>query len=186
MRSITCFHLGQVWYPSRSRTYARPAERPLGWGWGSLRCGAGDGWDQWRLPRYTLGFFLQRAPHDWEYYEMNCVKIISSSFNLHKEQPCVASWFLDMSCYQGNSLVFLATNQACSVRHMVLFMTVGDKCGAGKPSDISEDKRGALLKHFFHIFYKCVNVCGPQRRTWHLSSEPMTPWTLQHKKIPTP
>lgn len=39
----------------------------------------------------------------------------------------------------GKQHCFLS-NQACSVRHMVLFMTEEDKCGAGEANYISEDR----------------------------------------------
>lgn len=63
-----------------------------------------------------------------------CV-IITPLFDLHLEQPCVVLIFR-RAMLSGQQSCFLS-NQTCSPRHMVLFMTEGDKCGAGEPSNIS-------------------------------------------------
>lgn len=141
---IFCIHLLQVWNPPSGRPYAWPAERPLGWGWCSLWYRPGDGRDQRRLPRWKiLGKNISVGLITATYLSIYliiildelCV-IITPLFHLHLEQARVVLIFR-RAMLSGQQSCFLS-NQACSPRHMVLFMTEGDKCGPGEPSNINE------------------------------------------------
>lgn len=144
LMSSNIVRLQQVWYPPSGRSHARPAERPLGWGRCSLRRGPGDGWDQWRLPRFSFlkFFFFLSKESSLNIYFM----VFTSAGRLSGNNP-IPLFTRTWSIFKASRFVFLS-NQRSLLGHMVVFRTEGDECGAGEPDDTAEDNCRAVGQLF--------------------------------------